>query len=127
MFKLFIAIFIVGLWPSEIYGQVSSCDSVYTFVDQMPTFRNGDSDLLIYLNKNLKFRERCRPEELKRLIWTIDKDGNMTDIDLIGLEDQCKTDIIEQLKNIPIWSPGQLNGEFVCVKMMVPINITPRR
>ena len=41
----------------------------------------------------------------------------MIDIDALGVEGQCKANIIEQLKAFPHWTPGRLKGELVCVKI----------
>lgn len=100
-----------------------TCDSLYTVVDQMPVYGKGQSDILEYLAKNLKFSKTCRPEELRKLTWTIDTEGKMIDIDALGIEGQCKANIIEQLKTFPYWTPGRLNGELVCVRMILPIHI----
>lgn len=125
MTKIWTAIFILGLWTVDSFGQESSCDSVYTFVDQMPTYGKGAEDIMKYVKKNFKFENPCRPEELKRLTWTINKEGKMVDIDLVGLEGECRTRTIEQLKSFPTWTPGRLNGELVCVRMVLPVHIRP--
>jgi hypothetical protein len=113
MIKIWTTIFFIGLRTVDSFGQDSPCDSVYTIVDQMPTYGKGTEDLMRYLMKNLKFKKPCRPEELRRLTWTIDKEGKMIDIDLIGLEGKCRDEIIEQLKSFPAWTPGRLNGKLV--------------
>ena len=125
MIKIWTTIFILGLWTFDSFGQESPCDSVYTFVDQMPTYGKGTVDLMRYLMKNLKFNKRCLPEELRRLTWTINKEGKMVDIDLVGLEGECRDQAIAQLKPFSTWTPGRLNGKLVCVKMVLPIHIRP--
>lgn len=122
MIKIWIIIFICGLCTVDSLGQ-ETCDSLYTVVDQMPVYGKGQSDILEYLAKNLKFSKTCRPEELRKLTWTIDTEGKMIDIDALGIEGQCKANIIEQLKTFPYWTPGRLNGELVCVRMILPIHI----
>lgn len=115
----------IGLWTADYsFGQGTTCDTVHTIVDQMPTYGKRQEDLLKYL-RSLKLDRSCRPEELKRLIWTINKDGKLVDIDVVGLEGECRTRIIEQLKAFPAWTPGRLHGELVCVRMIVPIHIPP--
>ena len=120
-----VVVFIVGFWTIDSFGQGTPCDSLYTVVDQMPIYGKGNEDILKYLMKNLKFKNPCRPEELRRMTWTINKQGKMIDIDVIGLDGKCKTDIIDQLKQIRTWTPGRLNGDLVCVKMIFPIHIRP--
>lgn len=126
MIKIWTTIFFLGLCKVNCFGQDSRCDSVYTVVDQMPTYGKGKEDLMRYLMKTLKFKKPCRPEELRRLTWTINKEGKMVDMDLIGLEGKCREQIIEQLKSFPTWTPGRQNGKLVCVKMILPIHIRPK-
>jgi hypothetical protein len=125
MIKIWTTLFFLGLFTAVSFGQVSPCDTVYIFVDQMPIYGNGTPDLMRYLMKNLKFKKGCRPEELTRLSWVVNKDGKMVDLDLTGFEGKCKDEIIEQLKSFPAWTPGRLNGKLVCVKMILPIHIRP--
>lgn len=125
MIKIWSTLFLVGFLLVDSFGQNSPCDSVYTIVDQMPIYGKGTQDLMHHLMQNLKFKKPCRPEELKRFLWTINKEGKMVDIDLIGLEGKCKAEIIEQLKSFPAWTPGRLNGNPVCVRMILPIHFRP--
>ena len=123
--KIWTIIFFLGLWTTDSFGQDSPCDSVYTIVDQTPAFGKGQEDLLRYLMKNLRFKTPCRPEELRQLTWTVNKEGKMVDIGLIGLQGKCREGIIEQLKSFPTWTPGRLNGKAVCVRMILPMHIRP--
>lgn len=121
MSKIWVTIFILGLWTDDSFGQESPCDSVFTFVDQMPIYGNGTEDMMRYLTKTLKLNKSCRPDEPRYLIWTVTMEGKVVDIDLIGLEGKCKDQFIGQLKPFPTWTPGRLNGKLVCVKMVIPI------
>lgn len=126
MNKLWTLVIAIGLWTNDSLGQGTVCDSIYTIVDTMPTYGKGYQDIAKYLLTTLKFSKKdCRPEDLKRLTWTINKEGKMTDIDVVGVGEQCRTRIIEQLKDFPQWTPGSLNGEPVCVKMVFPFHIRP--
>ena len=98
------------------FGQKTSCDSVYSFVDEMPKFGNSDTDLSIFITKNLKFGT-CGLDEIKLLSWTINTEGRMINFEASSLERKCKQDIIKQLEKFPLWKPGRLNGRPVCVKM----------
>jgi hypothetical protein len=126
MTKVWILILICALWPLDVFCQETTCDSLYTVVDKMPVYGEGKADLVKYLSSNLTFKKSCRPEELKFLTWTINTEGQMVDIDAIGLEGQCRLNVIDQLKTFPNWTPGKLEGISVCVKMTVPIHIRPK-
>jgi hypothetical protein len=123
MTKIWIVLFICGLATVNCFGQQNTCDSLFTVVDQRPIYRTGMADVYEYIAKKLTFKKPCGPEGIRQLIWTIDKEGKMIDIDVIGLEGQCKTDVIKQLTTFPTWTPGRLRGELVCVKMIIPVHI----
>jgi hypothetical protein len=125
MTKFLLAVFVVGISTLQSFGQTNACDSVYTLVDQMPVYGNGTEDVMRYLLKNLKVKAACHPENLKKLTWTINKDGKVIDIDVIGLEEKCKAEVIDQMQTFPAWTPGKLNGNPVCVRMVFPMHIHP--
>ena len=113
---LLLLLFICAWMQVPSYGQTTPCDSVYSVVDEMPKFGKEDFDLTLYFAKHVQFGS-CGLDEMKILTWTIDRAGNMINIDAPSLEGQCRQKIIEQLKAFPRWKPGRLNGKPVCVKM----------
>ena len=102
---------------TNLFGQNTPCDSVYTMVDEAPMFKNGYDELSFYL-RNLDYGS-CELQKTLLLTWTIDSSGQMIDIDASGLEGECKSNIIGQLAKFPRWSPARLNGIPVCFKMKV--------
>ncbi len=127
MTRIWIIILLSGFWTIDCLGQESPCDSLFTVVDKEPLFAKEKKGLLEYFGKNLKFNNACKADQLIRLTWTINKEGKMIDIDAVGLEGQCKADLISQLKTFPIWSPGRLKGKLVCVKMTLPMHTSGLR
>jgi hypothetical protein len=103
------------------YGQTIPSDSVYTMVDEMPEFTTSAINPLSYLVKHLTVGKKCDP--IRIITWTIDRTGNMINIDVRPLEGECKQKIIDQLKAFPQWKPGKLNGKPVCVKMSFSVCI----
>jgi hypothetical protein len=104
------------------FAQTTPCDSVYTIADEMPKFGESNEDFGRYVLKNLKIN-KCARYDIRLITWTIDSTGHMVNIDVPGLEGECKQNIIEQLKAFPLWKPGKLKGKPVCVKMMLRICI----
>jgi hypothetical protein len=96
-------------------AQNTPCDSVYTMVDEVPMFKNGYQDLAFYIS-NLDYGS-CAPDEKVTLTWTIDRSGQMIDIDVLGLDGECKSRIIAQLAKYPKWTPARVMGVPVCFKM----------
>lgn len=118
LLRIFITLFSFSFLLSiPVLGQNTTCDKVYTTVDEMPTWRQTGKDFSLFLLKNLEVPKECYQEKVYILTWTIDKEGNMINIDTPGLEERCKNDIIKQLEKFPTWNPGRLKGMPVCVKM----------
>jgi len=85
------------LAASYAHGQTINCDSVYTIVEQMPVYKNGMKDFYNDFGK-LKPIKGCRPEDLTRISWIVDTEGQMIDIGVQVLNEQCAPSIVNQLK-----------------------------
>jgi len=108
----------------ESAAQSNGCDSIYTFVDQMPLYKGGISDFYTDFGK---IKSGCRPEDLTMVSWIIDKEGQMIDIEVRVLEDQCGPPIVKQLETFPKWAPGKHRGQEVCVRMVMPVHVRGSR
>jgi hypothetical protein len=107
-------------------GQTNACNSVFTIVDQMPLYENGISDFYDDFGK-LKLGNGCRPEDLTRVSWIVDKEGDMIEIEVKVLNKECGPAIVKQLEAFSKWTPGKQDGKKVCVRMTLPIHIRGSR
>ncbi|HEU5290035.1 MAG TPA: hypothetical protein VFU05_05275 [Cyclobacteriaceae bacterium] len=120
-----VLIFVISITFNRCASQASVCDTTYTVVDEMPMYKSGNSDLIRDIRENFKFDKNCKPEELRQLIWTIDEKGKVVNIDVVGLEGDCKNNITKQAKLLTDWRAGKLQGKPVCTKITIPIHIRP--
>ena len=116
-------IFALVLLVNCLAAQDEPCDTIYTIIDEMPTFGDKKGDFFEYIGKNLKFKKPCSPDELTGVTWTINKMGKMVDVEVMGIDGECKMNVIKQINSFPLWIPGKLNGKAVCVHMTLPIHI----
>src|ERR1700712_2423681 len=93
----------------RVAAQTVACDSIYTLAEQMPFYGAGQKDIFSYLNKNLEVKKPCKPSDLKRILFIVNKNGKISDIEVVGV-DKCKDDIIRQLQSFPDWTPGKDQG-----------------
>ena len=111
--------FVVGvlvyLMSANSFGQSIQCDSIYTKVDEAPSFKGGYDNLAFYID-NLDYGD-CLLNKTLILTWTIDRSGHMIDIDTPNLEGECKARVIAQLAKFPKWSPARVLGMPVCFKI----------
>jgi hypothetical protein len=118
IFVLFITCWVSG----QALAQECKCDSVYQIVDQMPMYKSGNTELMDEI-KRIRFEKDCKPEDLRQLTITINKEGKLIDAEVKGLTDFCKDKIVKQVKQFTDWKPGKSNGVPVCVKLTFPIHI----
>jgi len=109
-------------------------NQVYTFVEQMPSFPGGDSEMHIFIAENLKYPEipdDIIMDNLKTVVrFTISKTGELRDIE--PAKPQYKGTILTDsltsvIKRMPRWIPGKQNGKNVNVYFTIPLHVSPRR
>lgn len=98
---------------------------ILDFVEQFPEFVGGETALMLFLKKNLKFPDRAKHlNETKTVViqFVITKSGKINQIEALtnhgyGLEEEA----IRVVKNMPQWIPGNQNGIPVNVRMQMPV------
>lgn len=96
-------------------------------VDELPEFIGS---LPEFLGNNLRYPEAERAigrERKMQVIFTVDKDGNVTDVVIHnsrGESDNFEKEAIRVMKKMPKWKPGKLNGQDVPVKLVLPIRFS---
>lgn len=103
-------------------------DSVLTFVEQMPKFPEGDAKMLNFIFENIKIP----PIEINELPPTyasvrfiVRKTGKIENIESTGRnkESDLASSLIEVVKLMPDWIPGNQNGQPVDVYFTLPLHI----
>lgn len=47
----------------------------------------------------------------------------MVDVEVMGIDGECKRNLVHQLETFPLWTPGKLSGNSACVQMILPVHI----
>ena len=115
--RVFVLICLGSQITTTSFGQSLACDSVYTMVDEAPMFKNGYDELAFYID-NLDYKD-CGVNKTITLIWTVDRSGQMIDIDVKGMEGECRSRVIAQLAKFPLWTPARVMGMPACFKMKI--------
>ncbi len=107
-------------------------DSGYIFssmvVHKKPEFIGGEDELEHFLGKSVN-PDYFRMEDYIRASFTIEKDGNVSNINLRStlnnkeLDDKESEEIKDLLKTMPKWKPGKYFDEFVRTRVSFPIVI----
>ena len=100
---------------------------VYRTVDKMPEYMHGMAGFSKYIMKNVHFG--YGDERYKSIIHTtfiIDTLGHVQDVCTITNKTELSNDekqIKEIIEKSPAWTPGQLNGVRVCVRLTIPLRV----
>ena len=100
-------------------------DPIFTEVDEMPEFPNGQDALMRYLMENLRYPQEARDQRIQGTVFVtfvVEKDGSVTDIKTLrGVAPSLDEESIRVVKAMPKWEPGVLKGEPVRVQFNLPL------
>jgi len=122
-----ILIVLLQLTVTNSFGQTSGCDTVYSYVEEMPKYDKG---LMGYLTQELvPIIGDCIKRDIEiisslSIILTIDSNGKVIDATFPkgNLTLLCKGDLKAKLLTMTGWTPGQKDGQPICCKFYLPIN-----
>lgn len=104
---------------------LSSDAPIYTFVDQMPTYRGGVSALNEYLSKNLKYPVVAEEHKIQGRVFVnfvVEPNGSITNVGVArSVDPSLDKESVRVIKNMPRWEPGKNKGKKVRVKLTLPI------
>lgn len=100
-------------------------NTVYTAVEQMPTFKGGIAGLMQYLSTNIHYPEEAEKNNIQgRVIctFTVEADGRVSETEIaIGIDPLLDKEAERVVKAMPRWIPGKQNGKNVRVKYTLPV------
>lgn len=101
-------------------------EDVFISVETMPSFRGGDLNTFRqWVMQNVRFPQIALENEIYGrvvLSFVIDKQGNLTDIEVLRSPDRSLADeAIRVLKQSPRWSPGKQRNQTVNVRYTLPV------
>ena len=110
---------------AKIESQKTIKDSIYTLVEKMAQFPNGDSELMRFLGMNIKYPVRAQEFGIQGKVivqFVINSDGKVGAFKILRSADPLlDNEAIRVLKLMPKWLPGEQNGEKVAVYYILPV------
>ena len=98
---------------------------IFTVVEQMPKFPGGNKALFKFLNKNIKYPEEARKQEISGRVFVtfiVEDDGEITNIELLrGIGGGCDEEAMRVISIFPNYEPGLQRGIPVRVRFNMPI------
>ena len=98
---------------------------VYDVVEQMPSFKGGESALMNYLKNAIHYPAIAEENGIQgRVVCTfvVERDGSITDVKVArSVDPSLDKEATRVIKSMPKWIPGKQNGSAVRVKFTLPV------
>ena len=126
---LVLLLFIIAnsMYAQEPLSKESKDDEVFIVVDKLPEFPGGAKAIMKFIIDNFVYPVELEDDcILGRIItrFIVNKDGSLTDIHIVRSPDpRLDEEAIRVISMMPKWEPGELKGEPVRVKFIIPIAI----
>lgn len=112
---------------SDVVAEVVE-EKPYTYVEQMPSFPGGETEMLKYLGKNIRYpaaAQRAGIEGIVVLSFVVSRTGEISEIEVIKkLGGGTDEEAMRVVKTMPKWTPGKQNGRAVPVRYTLPVRYT---
>lgn len=93
---------------------------VYKFAEKMPEFPGGMAAMTRYFQEKITVKSGISGNVYIRFI--VEKDGTLTHVELIrSLNARLDQAAMNAVKEMPKWTPGQVDGKNVAVYMTIPV------
>ena len=105
--------------------QAEEPDHVYQVIEQMPQYPGGESELMSYIAKNLKYPVIAQENGIQGKVilrFVVSKSGVVDKIEVVrSLDPACDKEAVRVVKTLQRWIPGKQNGVNVSVYYTLPI------
>ena len=100
-------------------------NEIFTVVEDMPMFPGGESALLSYIGKSVKYPVIAQENGIQgRVIvsFVVEKDGSVADATVVrGVDPSLDKEALRVVNAMPKWTPGKQRGKPVRVKYTLPV------
>jgi len=111
--------------PPPPAGNSKEKTAPFVVVEEMPQFPGGDSALLNYIARNVKYPEAAKTNKITGKVvvrFCVTETGGVDMIDVMrGVDPELNAESIRVVKTLPLFKPGKQGGVPVPVWYMVPI------
>lgn len=110
----------------EGIGRLTTNDTAYTLVENMPQFPGGMDSLAAFISGNLNYPGQAKIDGISGKVmigFVVEKDGAVSEVKVIdGVGHGCDEEAVRVVKAMPDWTPGTQDGEAVRVSFVLPIS-----
>ncbi len=103
----------------------------FTYVEQMPSFKGGETEMLKFLGRNIRYPKESQAagnEGLVVVSFVVNKDGSLSEVEVVkSLDEATDAEALRVVKNMNgNWEPGMQNGATVPVRYSLPVRFSLR-
>lgn len=103
----------------------ASSNEVHDVVEEMPQYPGGNSALMEYLARNVKYPVVAEENGIQGRVvcrFIVERDGSITDVRVVrSVDPSLDKEAMRVIKGMPRWIPGKQNGSPVRVEYTVPV------
>ncbi|HUR32010.1 MAG TPA: energy transducer TonB [Saprospiraceae bacterium] len=100
-------------------------DVPFTWVEQMPTFPDGQDAMYKYIYEKIKYPAIARENGISGQVivqFVVSRDGDILNAKIVrGLGGGLSEEALRVVNGMPRWKPGKHNGKAVPVTFTLPI------
>lgn len=105
--------------------EIKDKNTVYTMVEQMPSYPGGETELMKYILGNLRYPVAAKNNKIEGKVvcsCVINENGKVTDVKVEkSVDPDLDYEAKRVIENMPNWVPGKQNGKACRVKYSLPI------
>lgn len=113
------------LQKPEEEDETDTDEGLYTVLEIMPSFPGGESGLMDYIYKNLRYPSKAANKKIENCVictFIIDINGNVTEVEVVQSADPLlDKEAIRIVRSLPKWKPAKKHGRPIRVKYTLPI------
>ncbi len=110
---------------TEVTVSDDNASKVFDVVEQMPSFKDGDSNMWQWVDQHLRYPAVALMNGVQGKVvvtFIIDKDGNVQSPTVTrSVDPSLDREALRLIKSMPKWNPGKQNGQVVNVRYSIPI------
>ena len=111
--------------PTQTLSTSSNEECVFVVVESAPEFPGGMSELMKFLQKNIKYPTVAQQAGVQGKViveFVVKKDGSVSDIKVVrSVNPELDAEAMRVISIMPKWKPGEQRGKAVDAKYEMPI------
>ncbi len=112
-------------WGNRIDAKETDTDAVFTFVEKTPEFPGGNTELIKFLQNNIKYPATERDNEIEGTVFIkfiVEKDGSVSNAEVLkSISPGLDKEALRVVNLFPNFSPGMQGGKPVRVSFTLPV------